>query len=659
MDLVLERGAFSPFGPTLLADGVNFALPAPNASGVTLQLFQPNSSAPFSQIILEPSDHRTGGVWHVKVLGLKAPFEYTFLLDGREILDPYSRGLSRAGVWMQQEGAPRSAVSPPNAFDWEGIKKPALPLDQLVIYEMHVRGFTADPSAGVDHPGTYLGVIEKIPYLKKLGINAVELMPVYAFNESEFRPATENGISYCNFWGYSPIHFFAPMGAYATQHQAAIEEFKAMVKALHKEHIEVILDVVYNHTGEGNQFGPTYSWKALANQSYYLMNHQGEYYNYSGCGNTFACNHPYGLNMIIESMRYWAQEMQVDGFRFDLASILSRGPQGEVLKWPPVIEQMVNDPLLQGVKLIAEPWDAAGLYQLGGFPGWGFGAEWNGRYRDNVRRFIRGVDGMASAFATGLCGSTDLYWATGRPTASINFITAHDGFSLHDLVSYNDKHNEDNNEGGRDGANDNESWNCGVEGETDNSEIRSLRQKQMKNFFCALLLSQGVPMILMGDEYGHTKNGNNNTWCIDDARNYMRWDELETNQELLRFVTLLIDLRKKHPILRSRRFLGPHEIRWHGATPGKADWSPSCRLVICSLHDSNNHDELMIIFNMSDEAISIDLPTPDWSPHWQRILDTSRPFPEDFLAMGERYTLFEGKQIVAARSCIVLHGYHP
>jgi isoamylase len=364
------------------------------------------------------------------------------------------------------------------------------------------------------------------------------------------------------------------------------------------------------------------------------------------------------MQLIQESLRYWANECQVDGFRFDLASILTRGAGGRVLSPAPLIELLINDPLLADVKLIAEPWDAGGLYQLGGFPAWGFAAEWNGRYRDNVRKFIKGTDGIASAFATALCGSTDLYFGLGRPTCSINFITAHDGFTLHDLVSYNEKHNEDNGEKNRDGANDNESYNCGAEGPTDNIDVLFLRKKQMKNFFVTLFVSQGIPMMLMGDEYGHTKNGNNNTWCIDDERNWFSWGEAAANEPLIRFVTNLIDFRKKHPILHMPRYLNKAEIIWHGVQPNKPDWGTGSRFVACSLYDAGSHDELYIAFNSSICTLEVTLPTPQHSNRWQKVIDTAAEAPDDFMTSASPYTLHEDKIVIPPYTAIVLEASH-
>ena len=419
------------FGPIPKQEGVFFSIPSTTARSIELLIYSPGCATPSQKLPLERTDNR----WQVFVPHLQIPYEYSYLVDGQEIIDPYSKEISQTSEWKDRRISMRSA-SYSNSFDWQGVLKPNLALEDLIIYEMHVRGFTRDPSAEVKAPGKFTAIIEKIPYLKQLGITAVELMPIYAFNESEYALDVDNGISYCNFWGYSSIHFLAPMGRFGTDPLLTLTEFKELVRALHKEKIEVILDVVYNHTAEGNENGPIYNLKALDKDVYYLLDKEGRYLNYSGCGNTVASNSSLSIELILESLRYWANECQVDGFRFDLASILTRGPEGAVLNPVPILEEMRTDPLLKGVKLIAEPWDAGGLYQLGLFPRIGFDAEWNGRYRDNVRKFIKGTDGVSSAFATAFCGSTDLYFDIGTPTCSINFITAHDGFTLRDLVSY-------------------------------------------------------------------------------------------------------------------------------------------------------------------------------------------------------------------------------
>lgn len=639
-----------PFGPIFTGAGVAFSLPSFTAKEVKLLLYASGSAKPHTIIPLK----KTGAVWHVFVKDLTIPFEYTFQVDGKEIIDPYSKELSQGSDWKDRRVALRSACYS-EEFDWQGVVKPNLPLHDLIIYEMHVRGFTEDPSSKVAHPGKFSGILEKIPYLKSLGINAIELMPIYAFNEREYDPDFNTGLSYCNYWGYSTIQFYAPMGRYGTDPLFTLKEFKELVRALHKENIEVILDVVYNHTAEGNDQGPVYNFKVLDKGAYYLLNEQGQFLNYSGCGNTFASNHALGAHLIQDSLRYWALECQVDGFRFDLASIFTRGSKGQVLSPAPLIELLANDPLLAGVKLIAEPWDAGGLYQLGAFPRWGFQAEWNGRYRDNVRKFIKGTPGISSAFATALCGSTDLYFDLGCPSCSINFITAHDGFTLRDLVSYNDKHNEDNGEKNRDGANDNESYNCGAEGPTDDVNILQLRKRQMKNFFVALLMSQGVPMILMGDEYGHTKHGNNNTWCIDDERNWFSWTEAERNESLVRFVSQLIDFRKKHPLLHSSRYLiDQKEIFWHGLQPDAPNWTPENRFVACTLQNHQTHTELYIAFNSSHEDLTVTLPYPCWAFRWQKVVDTSQEAPDDFLTSASPYTIHEECIVIPAYSSLVL-----
>ena len=641
------------FGPISQKGGVLFSIPSKTDISIELLIYRPGCASPFIRAPLE----KTCDIWQVFVPDLTIPYEYSYIVDGHEIIDPYSKELSQTSKWKDRRVSMRSA-SYSNPFDWQGVVKPNLPLNELIIYEMHVRGFTKDPSSQVTAPGKFTAIIEKIPYLKNLGITAVELMPIYAFNEKEYTLEVDNGISYCNFWGYSSIHFLAPMGRFGTDPLLTLTEFKELIRALHKEKIEVILDVVYNHTAEGNEDGPIYNLKALDKSSYYLLDKEGTFLNYSGCGNTVAANDPLTRELLLESLRYWANECQVDGFRFDLASILTRGPGGAVLQPAPLLEEMIKDPLLMDVKLIAEPWDSAGLYQLGLFPRLGFDAEWNGRYRDNVRKFIKGTDGLSSAFATAFCGSTDLYFDIGRPTCSINFITAHDGFTMRDLVSYNTKHNEDNGEHNKDGSNDNESYNYGEEGETSDPSILELRTRQIKNFFVALFCSQGIPMLVMGDEYGHTKKGNNNTWCMDDERNWFSWEEASQNEILISFVSKLIDFRKKQPLLHANYYYNKKEIFWHGKEPNAPDWSAKNRFVACSLFDIKLGDELYIAFNSSPESLKVRLPVSLEGHRWQKVIDTSAIPPDDFLTSTSPYILYEETLVIPSYTSIVLMASH-
>jgi glycogen operon protein len=565
-----------PLGVTSAVDGHNFALLCRHGTRVTLVVLpESGGKTPLAEFSLHPKQNRTGDHWHIRVSGLPNTFCYGWRVDGprgthtrfdptRLLLDPSSAMLSHGADWAgtcevdPQRTQRRSLYHRGGRYDWENDAPPLTPLEESVIYELHVRAFTCHPSSQVAHPGTFQGLVEKIPYLKWLGITAVELMPVFEFDECDcpFRNP-DTGEKLVNFWGYNPIAFAATKAAFAAKgrEHGQNNEFRDMVKALHAAGIEVILDVVFNHTGEGDDRGRTYSFRGLDNELYYLLDEAGRYLNYSGCGNTVNCNHPVVRDLIMTCLRYWVGDMHVDGFRFDLASILGRDRRGNVMIEPPVIESMAEDGVLADTKLIAEPWDAAGLYQVGGFPFGRRWSEWNGRYRDDVRRFWRGDGGFVGPIASRLCGSADLYQQSGRlPRHSVNFVTCHDGFTLHDLVSYNTKHNRANGEDNRDGSNENYSWNCGVEGETTNPEILALRTRQAKNHMTTLMLSQGVPMILAGDEFLRTQKGNNNAWCQDNDLSWINWELAKTNADFLRFVRESIWLRRRHPVLCRRRF---------------------------------------------------------------------------------------------------------
>jgi len=642
------RGFPYPFGATKCQDGFNFSVFSRHARELSLCLFHPEEDLPFLEIPLDPKYNKTGTMWHIFVFHLPANYHYGYrangpysplqghLFDNRNILlDPYAKQVVGPFQWghgkkIDISHIHKGVVDPYEFFDWGDDTHPLIPPQDLIIYEMHVRGFTQDPSSGVHNRGTFLGCIEKIPYLKSLGINAVELMPIFEFNENECllsHPETDEPLQ--NYWGYSTMNFFSPMRRYGTGERSVLTEFKMLVKALHSHGIEVILDVVYNHTNEGNQNGPIVSFKGLENTVYYMLAPNGDYYNFTGCGNTFNCNHPVVRDFIRNSLRYWVTEMHVDGFRFDLASILVRSHDGIPLENPPLIEAITHDPVLANTKLIAEAWDAGGLYQVGTFPAMGKWAEWNGKYRDDVRSFIKGSDGAAGAFATRLSGSEDLYGKGRLPIHSINFITSHDGFSLADLVSYNEKHNASNGENNRDGDNNNLSWNCGVEGETEDLEILMLRERQRKNFLVALMVSQGIPMVLMGDEYGHTKKGNNNTWAHDSRLNWFQWDTLDASQSFLRFFQKIITFRRAHPVLIRSRFLGSKDITWHGLEPQQADWSGNNRFIACSLPDTLKNYTLYIAFNAFHTEMTINLPQRE--KPWHRHVYTYLSSPEDIL----------------------------
>ncbi len=590
----------------------NFAVYASDAEQVKLRLFSSESDEKGVELSL----FQTGDIWHGEVNASLVGKEYTYLVKRKwcewELLDPYAKLVAGPKSWRSKEQYRPRGVIAHSSFDWEDVSPPRHRFSNLVIYEAHVRGFTADPSSGVTHPGTYLGLIEKIPYLKQLGINAIELLPCQEFWEGEYQKVNpETNESLCNYWGYSTVNYFSPMSRYASDPSLAIDEFKMMVRELHRAGIEVILDVVYNHTAEGDASGPTISFRGF-DPHYYLLSSNGDQLNFSGCGNTFNCNYPVAQDLILDSLRYWHSEMGVDGFRFDLASILGRGEGGVPLSLSPLIDRLSRDPLLRDAKLVAEAWDAGGLYQVGNFyPQYGRWSEWNGKYRDTVRRFIKGDLGQAGALGSAVCGSEELY--SGRhPSCSVNFITAHDGFSLRDLVTYHDKHNEANGEESRDGCNENESWNCGVEGETDEPHIIALRDRQIRNFLSVLLLSQGVPMLHMGDEYGHTKNGNNNTWCQDNRLSWFQWDTMEASSALVTFTRDLIAFRRAHHTLRFDHFLTEADISWHDLEPNHPDWASGSRFVAWTLHEEG----LYIAFSASHESTLLRLPAPPEGHGW-------------------------------------------
>lgn len=664
-----DRGSAYPFGPTKYLKGTNFALFSKHATNVSLCLFETDGS--IHEIQFDEKIHKTGDVWHIFVYDVPADYSYGYRLDGPYsplngyyfdnrmiVIDPFAKQLATSNIWGQS--APKDPyvhcgiVLPNSYFDWEEETAPNIPFQDLIIYEMHVRGFTQDSSSNVEKRGTFQGIIDKIPYLKSLGVNAIELLPIHEFNEMEntrYNPLTNEALF--NYWGYSTINFFSIMNRFAEDASKTNIEFKQLVKELHANGIEVILDVVYNHTAEGNEEGPTLSFKGIENSTYYMLTPDGKYYNFSGCGNTFNCNDPIVRKLICESLRYWVSEMHVDGFRFDLASILVRSHDGIPLASPPLIEEITLDPILRSTKLIAEAWDAGGLYQVGSFPAMGVWAEWNGKYRDCIRKFIKGTDGEVGYFATRICGSKDLYGDDGRmPYHSINFITAHDGFTLNDLVSYNHKHNEENGENNADGSNDNDSWNCGVEGETEDQVILDIRKRQIKNFYLTLLVSQGVPMLLMGDEYGHTKGGNNNTWALDSRINWFQWDTLEENQELFVFCQKMIRLRKKYSILRRSHFLLDSDIQWHGFQPNDPDWRTTSRFIAFSLPDQVNKHILYVAFNAGFKDVEVQLPQQD-NP-WYRLVYTALSSPEDIVDKEQALYLDSDVFTLMSHSALIL-----
>ena len=689
-DYKLRIGRPYPFGATLVPQGVNFSIYSRHATSCTLVLLEKHQSEPLAEIPF-PEEFRIGHVFNMVVFDLDyEAIEYGFRMEGpfdpkaghrfdpsKILMDPYAKVIGGRDVWGEEPDwneiyQHRSRLSFED-FDWEADRPLEIPIEDLVIYEAHVRAFTRHPSTGVKHPGTYAAILEKIPYLKELGINCIELMPVYEFDEFEnSRYNEETGQRLMNYWGYSTVGFFAPKAGYAATGKLGMQmdELKNLVKELHKNGIEVILDVVFNHTAEGNEQGPTISFRGIDNQTYYMLTPDGYYFNFSGTGNTLNCNNPVVRHMVVDCLNYWAAEYHIDGFRFDLASILGRDPSGAPLTNPPLLESLAFDPILGKCKLIAEAWDAGGLYQVGTFPAYGRWAEWNGKYRDSIRKFLKGDMGMVGDMAQRLQGSPDLYWGRG-PTASINFITCHDGFTLRDLVSYNNKHNEANGENNNDGANDNNSWNCGWEGPTDDSGINALRERQMKNAVAMLLVSQGVPMVLMGDEMARTQQGNNNTYCQDNELNWLDWTLLQTNAELFRFFKTCIALRHAHPVLRNRYHFhnvdyvnsGYPDISWHGTQAWNADWSGISRVIaflLCGKHAKQgtvSDDYLYVAMNMYHEALEFEIPGLPANMQWHVAANTGAKSPEDCWEPGKEPLLNDQQRILLGdRSVCILVG---
>jgi isoamylase len=652
-------GQSYPLGATVYAVGVNFCVYSKHATGVDLLLFDADQlSEPRRVITLDPEWNRTSFYWHVFVPGVKTGQIYGFRVHGpfnpaqghrfdgsKVLLDPYARAVVGDDSYDRKAAitpgdncasALKGVVVDTRSYDWEGDRPLRNPYSTSVIYEMHVGGFTRHPSSGlpIDKRGTFAGIIEKIPYLKELGITAVELLPIHQFDPQDAQPGLEN------YWGYSTLGFFAPHRAYSSRKDplGAVNEFRDMVKALHKAGIEVILDVVFNHSAEGNHEGPTLSFKGFDNSTYYILEDNPAYYsNYSGCGNTLKANHAVVGLMILDSLRYWVSEMHVDGFRFDLASVLSRDMSGNPLEDPPILWSIESDPILAGTKLIAEAWDAAGLYQVGSFIGDRF-AEWNGPYRDRVRQFVKGDRGSVAELADRILGSPDIYPEPNRePNRSIHFVSCHDGFTLNDLVSYNQKYNEANLELNRDGANDNFSWNCGIEGPTTNPWVLQLRQRQIKNFITLLFMAQGTPMLLMGDEVRRSQLGNNNAYCQDNEISWFNWDLVEQEQHLLRFTQGLIHLIQTLKVFRLEHILPvtdtfhqePH-LLWHGVKLGQPDWSEQSHTLAFTLHYPAAGEQIHVILNAYWEALVFELPPLQSHERWHRIIDTAIEPPRDF-----------------------------
>lgn len=677
-----------PQGAHLASDGVNFAIFSRHATRVWLLIFRTEEDEqPYQTIELDRQYHKTGDIWHVRVLGAGRGLLYAFRVDGpmlpekghrydpsKVLIDPFATAVVGSGrldfgricgpdsdmseARCTENAALLKCLVTENGFDWGDDRPLHHAWSDLVIYEAHVRGMSAHDSSASAQPGTFLGLIEKIPYLQSLGINAIELMPLQEFNPKELirrNPETEERLR--NYWGYSTLAFFAPFEGYGTHAYPGcqVDEFKRMVKAFHEAGIEVLLDVVFNHTAEGDETGPTLSFRGLDNRIYYLLEEDRRYYkNYSGCGNTMNCSHPVVRNFILDCLRYWVVEMHVDGFRFDLASILGRDQQGNLVPDPPLLEQIAEDPILRDVKLIAEAWDAGGAYLVGRFPGerW---SEWNGVYRDDVRRFWRGDAGMAGALASRLCGSADIYEHNGKaPVHSINFITCHDGFTLHDLVSYEAKRNLANGEENRDGCSANYSSNHGIEGETEDAQILSIRSRQVKNFLVTLFFSRGVPMMLGGDEFSRTQQGNNNAYCQDNEISWFDWRLVKKNEALVRFVRELIRLRGRFSVLKTDRFYRPDEIQWFSPEGHEPNWS-SERAISCMIHSQDDGQKLCLAMNPSDEDVMFRVPTPPTGRRWRRLIDTAIASPHEIAQPEEAVpVLAEGGALVRSRSFVVL-----
>ncbi len=664
----VRPGFFLDFGATVIPGGVNFTIQSHKATSCELLLFHREAEEPFA-VLPFPDNYRIGFCYSMIVFGLGIEeFEYAYRLDGpydekmglrfdrtKVLLDPYARAVTGQSHWGHKNNPQhgyRARVVHSN-FDWGQQRHTSIPMEDLIIYELHVRGYTKDASSGVKHPGTFDGLKEKIPYLKGLGVNAVELMPVFEFDEMrDARLIDENLL--LDFWGYNPVSFFAPNTSYSSSKEYNREgmELKSLIKELHDQNMEVILDVVFNHTAEGNEFGPSFSFKGFDNQIYYMLTPDGHYYNFSGCGNTLNCNHPVVQNMILDCLRYWVIEYRVDGFRFDLASILGRNEDGTPLHQPPLLRSLAFDSILGNVKLIAEAWDAGGLYQVGSFPSWKRWAEWNGRYRDDMRRFLKGDDFLSQAAARRITGSPDLYDPVFRGrNASVNFLTCHDGFTLYDLYSYNEKHNEANGWGNTDGADDNNSWNCGVEGDTTDPSVLALRRKMMMNACAVLMCSRGTPMFLAGDEFADTRYGNNNPYCQDNLISWLDWSLLEKNRALYEFFRYMIHFRKAHACIRKDlepSYLGFPSMSLHGLTPWKPDLPESSHTacVLFSGYDDSLHKEDLVFLAVNTHWCSAALTLPQLPDGytWKIAVNTG----------DKKQQTFTDSEIPAAGSSVLL-----
>lgn len=695
------KGNPRTLGAEVCVDGVNFAVFSKNADKIVLDLFKtPQDKQPFVSHELDSKINKTGNVWHVFVKGLSSGALYLYRVDGpynpplghrfnfnKFLLDPYAKAFSNGSVFRsynrQREMGlagvengrlsdlsdfPKCVVVDNDEFDWQGDVPLNYPLHKSVIYETHLKGYTASITSKVKNPGTYKGVIEKIPYLKKLGITSVEFLPIYEFDENEnnnVNPKTGERLK--NFWGYSTIGFFAPKTSYSSDKNpgASVREFKEMVREMHKAGLEVILDVVYNHTAEGNEHGYTFSFRGFENSVYYLLpaSEKQYYMNYSGCGNTMNSGHPVVNRFILDSLRYWVSEMHVDGFRFDLATVLCRNQSGGLDMNAQLTNAISEEPVLANTKIIAEPWDCGGGYLVGGFPG-GRWSEWNDRYRNDIRRFIRGDENVVTAAATRIAGSSDLYNHDGRlTTSSVNFITAHDGFTLNDLVSYNGKHNDENGESNRDGSDDNNCYNHGYEGITINPKIEKLRLRKLKNYILCLMLSQGIPMLTAGDEFRRTQNGNNNAYCQDNEISWVNWNFAKKNEDLINFTQMMIELRKNHQVFHRETFFSTKtpEIEWFDISGKNPDWSATKRFLAfkldgtkCQNEDGTNDNDFYIAGNTDIYDVTITLPSPCTGKKWYLVTDTSiesngcitKQGKEEILNEQKRYILPSGSFVV-------------
>lgn len=640
----VRPGFYEVNGATAIPGGVNFTVYSHGATSIELLLFHRTETEPFAVLPI-PKHYRIGNVYSMIVFKLNIEeFEYAYRVDGpydpkkglifdktKYLLDPYAKAVTGQSQWGDSSNGERhyKARVVKDDFDWGTAKQPLLPMEDLVIYELHVRGFTKDSSSGVLHPGTFAGLMEKLPYLLELGVNVVELMPIFEFDEmQDYREV--DGKELYNYWGYNTVSFFAPNTSYtaSTEYNREGNELKTLIQVFNQHGIEVYLDVVFNHTAEGNEQGPFFSFKGFDNNIYYLLTPDGGYYNFSGCGNSLNCNHPIVHQMILNCLRYWVTTYRINGFRFDLASILGRNEDGTPMNKPPLLQSLAFDPILGDVKLIAEAWDAVGLYQVGTFPSWNRWAEWNGRYRDDMRRHLKGDGGTAQAAALRIAGSRDIYEVSTRQNASVNFITCHDGFTLYDLYAYNEKHNEKNGWNNTDGAGNNNSWNCGVEGETDDPEVNRLRRRMVRNAFALLMCSRGIPMFLAGDEFCNTQFGNNNAYCQDNITSWLDWNLLKKNKSIFQFFQYMIRFRKKHRILRvniSNGACGFQDISFHGVKPWRGQFADHDRYVgvlFAGQEDGKEPDVVYVASNAYWEELKILLPELPESMYWELKLDT-------------------------------------